>query len=190
VPDAIPVRMPPFIQLPRALQTLRFARRPIGFNLCAQRQFGDVWQLRLASRSESFVVTSHPDHVASLLKAKPHEAPSLTGESPLRPILGANSVLTSVGARHLRQRKLLLAPFHGQAVARYTEMIGRVAEREIDAWPIGRQFALAPRVVLTAIARRTDLIAPDPAPEPPRQRNVTMIPRGGCQVFVTGRRDA
>jgi cytochrome P450 len=146
VPDDIPVRMPPSIQLPRTLQTLRFARRPIGFNLRAQRQFGDVWQLRLASRSEPFVVTSHPDHVASLLKAKPHEAPSLTGESPLRPILGPNSVLTSVGERHLRQRKLLLAPFHGEAVARYTEMIGRVAEREIDAWPIGRQFALAPRM--------------------------------------------
>ena len=32
------------------------------------------------------------------------------------------------------------------------------------------------RVVLEAIARRTDLVAPDPASEPPRMRNVTMIP--------------
>jgi cytochrome P450 len=56
---------------------------------------------------------------------------------------------------------------------------------------LGASLAMAEqRVVLTEIARRTDLIAPDPAPEPPRQRNVTMIPRGGCQVFVTGRRAA
>jgi hypothetical protein len=38
--------------------------------------------------------------------------------------------------------------------------------------------------VLGAIARRTDLEAPDPRPEPPRQRNVTMIPRDGGRVVV------
>jgi hypothetical protein len=41
--------------------------------------------------------------------------------------------------------------------------------------------------VLEAIARRTDLVAPDPAPERPRMRNVTMIPRGGSVVRVAHR---
>jgi cytochrome P450 len=44
------------------------------------------------------------------------------------------------------------------------------------------------RVVLQAIARRTDLVAPDPAPEPARQRNVTMIPRHGGRVVVRAKR--
>ena len=92
------------------------------------------------------VITSHPDHVASLFKAKPELAPSLTAESPLRPIVGPNSVLTANGPRHLRQRKLLLPPFHGEAIERYAEMIADVAEREIDRWQVGRQFALAPRM--------------------------------------------
>ena len=118
----------------------------MAFNLSARRRFGDVWQLRLMSRREPFVVTCHPDHVESLLKAKPADAPSLTGESPLRPILGPNSVLTAVGERHLRQRKLLLPPFHGEAVQRYVAMIADVAEREIDRWPVGEPFALAPRM--------------------------------------------
>src|SRR5213078_500355 len=78
--------------------------------------------------------------------AKPEQAPSLTGESPLRPILGPNSVLTSVGPRHMRQRKLLLPSFHGEAIAQYTQMIADAAEREIDRWPVGRPFALAPRM--------------------------------------------
>ena len=82
----------------------------------------------------------------SLFTAKPGLAPSLTGESPLRPILGSNSVLTSVGDRHMRQRKLLLPPFHGEAVARYVEMIDEVTEREIDRWPVGEPIALAPRM--------------------------------------------
>jgi cytochrome P450 len=46
----------------------------------------------------------------------------------------------------MRQRKLLLPAFHGDAVRRYVEMISQVAEREIDAWPIGKPFSLAPRM--------------------------------------------
>ena len=138
--------MPPALGLPATLQGLRFAGRPISFALAAQRRFGDVWQLRLPTRAEAFTVTCHPDHVRSLLTADPADAPSLTGESPLRPILGPNSVLTSVGARHLRQRKLLLPRFHGEAVQRYVAMIADVAEQEIDRWPVGEPFALAPRM--------------------------------------------
>jgi cytochrome P450 len=118
----------------------------MAFSLRSRRWFGDVWQLRLLSRREPFVVTTHPDHVKSLFKARPQDAPSLTGESPLRPILGPGSVLTSVGERHMRQRKLLLPPFHGEAVQGYVDMITDVAEREIDRWPIGAPFALAPRM--------------------------------------------
>ncbi len=139
----------------------------MAFNLRARRRFGDVWQLRLMSRREPFVVTCHPDHVESLLKAKAADAPSLTGESPLRPILGPNSVLTAVGERHLRQRKLLLPPFHGEAVQRYVAMISEVAEREIDRWPVGEPFALAPRmqaVTLEVIMSGVFGIEGEPAP--------------------------
>ena len=46
----------------------------------------------------------------------------------------------------MRQRKLLLPPFHGEAVQRYVQMISDVAEREIDGWPLPGPFALAPRM--------------------------------------------
>ena len=91
-------------------------------------------------------VTSHPDHVRSLYTAKPEQAPSLTPESPLRPVVGPNSVLTAIGARHMRQRKLLLPPFHGEAIALYVQMINDVTAREIATWPVGKPFALAPRM--------------------------------------------
>ncbi len=146
VADDLPIRMPPIRDQSRLRETLRFAFGPMAFSLRAYRELGDVWQLQLLSRGEPFVVTAHPDHVRSLLKAKPEDAPSLTGESPLRPILGPNSVLTSVGARHMRQRKLLLPPFHGEAVQRYVDMIVEVADREIDRWPVGKPFPLAPRM--------------------------------------------
>jgi cytochrome P450 len=146
VDDGESVHLPPGDATPTWLQTIRFGIRPISFNLRAHRRYGDVWQLRIMSRKEPFVVTCHPDHVRSLMKAKPQDAPSLTGESPLRPILGPNSILTSVGERHMRQRKLLLPPFHGESVERYVQMISEVAEREIDRWPLGEPFSLAPRM--------------------------------------------
>ena len=82
----------------------------------------------------------------SLFTASPEQAPSLTGESPLRPIVGPDSVLTAVGPRHMRQRKLLLPPFHGEAIEAYTQMISEATEREIDRWPVGEAMALAPRM--------------------------------------------
>lgn len=135
--------MPP---APKLAQTLGFVRNPLAAALGNYRRYGDVWQLKLASRGEPFTVTCHPDHVKSLLTAKPDDAPSLTGESPLRPILGPNSVLTLVGPKHMRQRKLLLPPFHGEAVQRYREMIERVVDRELSSWRPGQELRLAQRM--------------------------------------------
>jgi cytochrome P450 len=136
---------PPVVPLPRTAQMLRFSMRQIEYVFGAQRRIGEVFRMRTAMPGGP-VVTSHPDHVRSLFTAKPEQAPSLTGESPLRPILGTGSVLTSVGARHMRQRKLLLPPFHGEAIERYTEMIRDATERELDRWPLNKPFALAPRM--------------------------------------------
>ncbi len=141
-----PIRMPPSRPGSRFAQTIGFGLRPFTSSLRAHAEHGDVWRVQLLSRGEPFVITCHPDHVESLFKAKPHDAPSLTGESPLRPVLGPNSVLTTVGERHMRQRKLLLPAFHGDAVQRYVEMIERITEREIATWPVGKPFALAPRM--------------------------------------------
>jgi cytochrome P450 len=136
---------PPRVPLSRLIQSLRFNQRQIEFVFRARRELGEVFRMHGATE-DAVTVTSHPDHVRSLFTAGPELAPSLTGESPLRPIVGTQSVLTAVGPRHMRQRKLLLPPFHGEAIDAYTQMISAATEREIDRWPIGEPFALAPRM--------------------------------------------
>jgi cytochrome P450 len=135
----------PAVALPRLVQSLRFNQRQIEFVFRARRRLGEVFSMHGATE-DAVTMTSHPDHVRSLFMAKPELAPSLTGESPLRPIVGTRSVLTAVGPRHMRQRKLLLPPFHGEAIGAYTQMISEATEREIDRWPLGEPFALAPRM--------------------------------------------
>lgn len=136
---------PPLVDLPRPLTLLRINWRQIEFVFGARRRHGEVFRFR-GMFPEHTAMTSHPDHVRSLFKAPPEQAPSLTGESPLRPIVGPNSTLTAVGPQHLRQRKLLLPHFHGDSIAHYTQMIQEAADREIDCWPDGGSVVLAPRM--------------------------------------------
>jgi cytochrome P450 len=143
--EAAGLPSPPHIDLPRTLQVLRFSQRQIEFVFRARRIHGEVFQMHGVVPGRP-AITCHPDHVQSLFTAKPDQAPSLTGESPLRPIVGPNSVLTAVGPRHLRQRKLLLPAFHGEAIARYEAMIETAVANEIDRWPVGEPLALAPRM--------------------------------------------
>jgi len=169
----------PVIDLSRTAQVLRFSQRQIQFVFGARRRHGDVFRMR-STLPGGPIITSHPDHVRSLFTAKPEQAPSLTGESPLRPIVGSQSVLTAVGPRHMRQRKLLLPPFHGEAIERYTEMIRDATEREIDRWPLNRPFAMAPRmqaITLDVIMAGIFGIEGKPAPRSPEGRMRMTVKR-------------
>ncbi|HVR05703.1 MAG TPA: cytochrome P450 [Solirubrobacteraceae bacterium] len=163
---------PPAVPLPRTLQVLRVSQRQIQFVFRWRRELGEVFRTRGVIGGGP-VITSHPDHVRSLFTAKPELVPSLTAESPLLPIVGPNSVLTANGPRHLRQRKLLLPPFHGEAIERYVQMIAQASEREIDRWPVGVPFPLAPRmqaITLDVIMAGIFGIEGEPAPGTPERR--------------------
>ena len=60
--------------------------------------------------------------------------------------LGENSLLTLDEQRHMSQRKLLLPPFHGQAVRRYVDVMAAAAGAEVERWREGKPFALRPRM--------------------------------------------
>jgi cytochrome P450 len=127
------------------VQILWFGQRQWDFVEHHRKKFGEVWSIHAYVRGRAAIV-SHPDHIRSLFTAPPEQVPTLAAESPLRPVLGPGSVLTANGPRHLRQRKLLLPPFHGEAIERYQRMIAAATQRQIDRWPVGRPFALAPRM--------------------------------------------
>src|SRR4029453_17789194 len=55
-------------------------------------------------------------------------------------------LLLTDGKEHLRQRKLMLPPFHGERMRAYGSLMKEAAEREISSWPLGEEFALLPRM--------------------------------------------
>jgi cytochrome P450 family 135 len=60
--------------------------------------------------------------------------------------LGEHSLLTLDEGRHMSQRKLLLPPFHGESVRRYTQVMAEAAADEVARWPLRRRFPLRPRM--------------------------------------------
>ena len=68
------------------------------------------------------------------------------GARVLEPIVGRNSVILLDEADHLEQRRLLLPAFHGERMQRMTEVMVRMTDAELNAWPTGEPVALHPRL--------------------------------------------
>ena len=63
----------------------------------------------------------------------------------LEPIVGPHSVLVLDERPHLRTRKLLLPPFHGERMRVYGDVMRELAEAEVATWPAGEPFPRAAR---------------------------------------------
>ncbi|MFC7753497.1 cytochrome P450 family protein [Tsukamurella soli] len=117
--------------------SLRYVLREGDVLFAYADRYGDVVRSDLAGGPGRIVVVSNPVHIKSLMTASPAVVPSATRFSPLRPILGPDSVLTAIGPRHKQQRGLLLPHFHSRAVDAYAERIAAATAARIDAWQPG-----------------------------------------------------
>jgi cytochrome P450 len=131
-------------------------RRPLDFLASEWRRQGDVFRIKLPMFGELNYVAD-PDMIRAIFSGDPSRFHAGEGNAePLGPVLGDYSLLTLDGEDHMRQRKLLLPPFHGERIGRYVETMRSAAERELASWPLGRPFPLRPamqRVTLEVILR-------------------------------------
>lgn len=77
-------------------------------------------------------------------------------QAPLEATLGKHSSFALEEDAHLRQRRLLLPPFHGARMAGYEAIFEEETRRELATWPIGEDLrTLEPmmRITLNAILR-------------------------------------
>jgi cytochrome P450 len=130
-------------RLPRALQTAGFVFFPRLFMDGARRRYGDI--VRFGSLFDPcFVMVFDPESVKQVFRASPDHLRAGEANAPLGPVLGERSVLLLDGAEHLRQRRLLLPPFHGERMREYAVVMEEAVDRAIDSLPVGRPFRLLP----------------------------------------------
>jgi len=131
--------------MPRPAQTAAWIARPGPFMLRAHARYGDAFTIRIGNEPP-WVMLAHPDAVREVFTGDPALLHAGKANVILRPLLGRTSVLLLDGPEHMRQRKLMLPPFHGSRMAGYRDMVAAIAREHIAGWPRGEPLALAPRM--------------------------------------------
>jgi cytochrome P450 len=118
-----------------------FLLRPTGFLLSSKQRYGTPFTFQMSAQ-RTVVITDDPAVIKQVFTSDPTKLLAGIGNEVLRPLLGPRSVLTLDEPEHMRQRKLLLPPFHGDRMKLYGEVIADAAEREVSRWPVGEPFAV------------------------------------------------
>lgn len=126
---------PPGPRMPMTIQSLGFMMRHVPMMRRARAKYGRMFHINLAGFPD-FVVISDPDLIKQVLTEKPTVLHAGTG-SPLGTVLGANSLLAIDEDIHLRQRRLLLPPFHGERMQGYSAEFAQIADDVMDTWEAG-----------------------------------------------------
>lgn len=120
-----------------------------------RRRFGRAFTVRINTVGD-VVFLSDPDSIRQVFTGDSAALRAGTVNAVLRPLLGDASLLLLDGGEHLRQRKLLLPPFHGENLRRYASAMRQVADRVSREWPRGTTVVLRPamqRMTLEIILR-------------------------------------
>jgi cytochrome P450 len=163
-PVAVPTAngSPPQVPLPRTLQTARFLARPIPFYETWRDRLGETFSAQLLGPGD-VVFLSDPESIKRLFTSDRINTIAPGRNIVLRPLLGSQSLLLQEDGEHLRRRKLMLPPFHGERMRAYEKTITEVAATEIASWPTGSEFVLHPsmqaitlEVIMRAVFGVTD----------------------------------
>jgi cytochrome P450 len=148
--------LPPGPRMPAAAQTVAWALAPTWVMDQCARRLGDAFTLTFAPSGMRLVLFGDPQAVKQVFTAPPDVAPSGAGSSPVAPVLGQSSVLTLTGREHMRQRKLLLPPFHGERMREYEDVMVQATRRDMASWPLGEPVRMQPHtraITLEVIVR-------------------------------------
>jgi cytochrome P450 family 135 len=137
--------LPPGPRMGRVMQSAIWSRRAQWMLEQCRARFGSMFTLSIAYEG-TWVMVSDPEHVKQVFTGDPRVFHAGEGNQILRPILGDNSVLVLDEKPHIRQRKLLLPPFHGERMQGYRAKMAEIAAREIESWPLGAPHQLRPRM--------------------------------------------
>ncbi len=137
--------LPPGPRQPSYAQALQWVMRPQQF-ACRQRErFGDVFTLQLID-GQPLVLLSDPDDIRTVFTGSAEAMHAGAANQLLAPVVGKRSILLLDEAAHLRQRRLLLPPFHGERMLRYEQIMAEAAERELAGWQEGETIELLGRM--------------------------------------------
>jgi cytochrome P450 len=169
--------LPPGPKAPAAFQTSMVVARPISFFERCRQRFGGTFTVR-ALRLGELVFISDPPSLKSLFAADRRNTIAPGRNVVLTPVLGPRSVLLLEGEEHLRRRKVMLPPFHGERMRAYEGVMEETTSREVASWPFGQPFPLHPgmqRITLEVILRAVFGVEDDERRQALRENLVAIL---------------
>ena len=106
---------------PALLDAASLAWDTEAFFAARQAELGDPFWIELPGLGP-VLVSGHPDAARELFSAPPDTFVPLPN-NPVEPLLGSHSVLLLSGERHKKERKLMGAPFNGDRMRAYGEIM-------------------------------------------------------------------
>src|SRR5262249_22462389 len=118
----------------------RPGRDPLVFFTSLAQQYGDVVQYRMAG--ERVFLVNAPAYIKDILVTHNRNFTKSRGLERTKRILG-NGLLTSEGALHLRQRRMMQPAFHRERIAGYGGTMVDYADRMRRGWRDGATLDIA-----------------------------------------------
>jgi len=161
---ATPTALPPGPRYPRWVQAALIWRHGPRFLAACRRRYGDVFTLRVAGLG-TLVYLADPADIKTVFAGDPRVFHAGEANSILSGLLGESSLLVIDEDVHRDRRRLMMPPFHRDAVARQAALMAEIAAENVAGWPVGTSFPVAPKMseITLEVILRTVIGATDPA---------------------------
>lgn len=155
--------LPPGPRLPRVVQAALMARYWPRFVTACRHRYGDIFTLRIATMG-TLVYLADPADIKKVFAGDPSIFHAGEANSMLARLLGASSVLVVDDDEHRDRRRLMLPPFHREAVARQVEIMREITASNVATWPVGPEFEVSSKLseITLEVILRTVVGASDP----------------------------
>lgn len=127
-----------------------------------RRRYGGIFTVR-ANGVDTLVYITDPADIKTVFAGDPAVYHAGEANSLLSGLMGDSSVLLVDGDTHRDRRRLMMAAFRRDAIKQQVPAMTEIAAAEIATWPVGTEFAVAPRmaaltldVILRTVVGTTD----------------------------------
>ncbi|WP_257460420.1 cytochrome P450 [Archangium lipolyticum] len=133
--------IPPRIPMPRLLQLHQWVAHPLRFMEESVRRYGDSFVMQFPN-SPPFLFTRDLEMIRQIFTGKPEDLHVGPVNRVLEGMVGKHSLLLLDGQEHIRERRMMTPPFHGERMLAYGLSMRESASRSIDRWPRDKAFTL------------------------------------------------
>ena len=181
-------KLPHGPRVPPPLQLLKWVFAPLSFMQACADRYGDTFTVRTLG-FPPMVFFTDPGAIRQIFTGDPDQFRCGKANAVFEVFFGPNALLLLDGARHRRERRLLIPPFHGERMRLYGEMMcdeeirdemftmlvaGHETTATLLAWVIHRLLE-NPDVLAAARAEVASVVGTEPHLPPPTAEQIARL---------------